>query len=67
MNGPDYVKMLEQLATMVEGMSGITAACVGYRAQLEEAGYSPTMAEALAGELHRQMIIMVFNNQRPSE
>lgn len=60
----DVDKMRLSMMTMIEGLGAMTEAIVGFRAQLEAAGYSPTMAEMLAGELHRQMIISVFAKGR---
>lgn len=52
------------LVGIVAAMAPITQACLQYRADLEEAGYSPTMAESIAGEMHRQLIIQGFSQAR---
>lgn len=46
----------------VMGMVGqVTEAVDGYRAQCVEHGYSPTAAEAMAMDLHRELIRAVFS------
>jgi hypothetical protein len=45
---------------MQETLKPITELCVGFRANLEAAGYSPTMAEQVAGALHVSLIQKIF-------
>lgn len=63
-DGPSFDPMRAALMGFMEGMTAFTDAVVGYRAQLEAAGYSPTMAEQIAAEMHRQLIITAFTTLR---
>jgi hypothetical protein len=59
-------KMRLALMGLIEGFDTFTDAVTGFRTKLEAAGYSPTMAEQLAGELHRQLIIHAFETMKAS-
>lgn len=59
--------MRAAMMDMIEGMNVFTDAVVGFRANLEAAGYSPTMAEQIAGELHRQLIVSTFDKMRSND
>ena len=50
----------ESMAYIMDQMAAVRAACTGYRATLEADGYSPTMAEYLAGNLHVHLVRCIF-------
>lgn len=50
----------EVMLTMMEQLQPILAAVIGFRAQCEAEGFSPTAAEAMAVVLHEQIIRTVF-------
>jgi hypothetical protein len=50
----------ETIASLMDGISPIREAVIGYRKQCEDAGFSPTMAEGMAGELHSGLMRMLF-------
>jgi hypothetical protein len=60
----------EALAALAGGVANIVVdivrvnldAVVGYRAQCEAAGFSPTAAEAMAEEFHRHLLAMLFSS-----
>ena len=43
-----------------ETMATIAAACAGYRAQLEAAGFSPTASEVMAMKYHEILLNITF-------
>ncbi len=53
-------RMMHELATGIarlrEVMAPLDEAVAGYRKQLEEQGWSPTVAEAMAPEFHRVLM-----------
>jgi hypothetical protein len=54
--------MAEAFITIQETMATIAAACAGYRAQLEAAGFSPTAAEMMAMKYHDVLIASAFSS-----
>lgn len=57
-SGPDA--LANMMAAVLDNLAPIVEAAVGYRTQLESAGYSPTMAEQLAAQFHFGMVYMVL-------
>ena len=53
-------QMVDALIGLVDSLEPMTLACTGYRAKLEAAGYSPTMAEMIAAEVHLALIRKMF-------
>lgn len=54
-------QMRQGLLDMTGMLAPITEMSTGYRAQMEQAGYSPTAAEAIGLELHLQLIRAAFS------
>lgn len=59
----DFDEMANHLAEAIAGIKQVLApideATIGYRKQLEEAGWSPTAAEHMALEFHRMLMSSV--------
>jgi hypothetical protein len=55
-NEEQLAKLTEAVAGFMESMEVISDAAIGLRADLERKGYSPTMAEQIAGAFHIEMI-----------
>lgn len=52
--------LTESMTQMMESLSIIVDAVVGHRAKLEAAGFSPTIAEQMAANLHMQIVVRIF-------
>ncbi len=50
----------EALIGFIDSIGQLVEAVAGYRKKCEEAGFSPTAAEAMSVELHRHMIAAAF-------
>ena len=50
----------EALLEIRETTSSLAAACAGYRAQLEAAGFSPTASEVMAMKYHDILLNITF-------
>lgn len=58
---PNMAAMLaKHMADTLEAAAPIAEASTGYRAQLEAAGYSPTIAEHIAAQFHMMMLTRLF-------
>jgi len=56
--------MADLLAGMMESIQPINEACNGYRLQMERDGWSAEQANAVAGEMHLQLIRFLFDNMK---
>lgn len=56
----DPVKFSSGLLSITEMMGQVAEQTQGYRAQLEQLGFSPTAAELMAIEFHRTMLGLVL-------
>ena len=56
----DNTKVTEALANIVDIYSGVAEATAGYRARLEQLGFSPTAAESMAADFHRGLLAMTM-------
>lgn len=56
----DPGKLAADLIALIEGLGQLVEAVVGCRKKCEDAGFSPTAAEAMAVELHRHMLNQAF-------
>jgi hypothetical protein len=56
----DPVKFSEGLLTIVDMMGQVAEQTKGYRATLEQMGFSPTAAEVMAIEFHKSMLRLVL-------
>ena len=61
------MEQTESLMAVQEMMGQISDAVQGYRAKLEEAGFSPTASEVMAIDFHKGLINMIFTNQTKGE
>lgn len=52
----------EAAAAVADGLDTVRAAVVGYRAKLEADGFSPTMAEQMAAQLHALWVARMFQS-----
>lgn len=50
----------EIMLQLADSMTTVVASVVGYRTQLEEAGFSPTAAETMATHFHQVLITAIF-------
>ena len=50
-----------QFLNVAELLDPLVDMVAGYRAKLELAGYSPTMAEAMSAQLHGTMLARMFS------
>lgn len=69
MTQADQQKAVGDLASGMQFIIELTGplldATVGYRARAEQAGFSPTQAEFMAGEFHRELIKLIFRQAKP--
>ena len=56
----DTANLAVQLIALIEGLGQMVEAVAGYRKKCEEAGFSPTAAEAMAVEMHRHLLATAF-------
>lgn len=54
----------EQFAHLAETIAPLVDMVAGYRAQLEAAGYSPTMAEAMSAQLHGTLLVRILGGDQ---
>lgn len=50
----------ESMASVMDGLEVVRASVVGYRTKLEADGFSPTMAETMAANLHAILVAKIF-------
>lgn len=62
---PSHREIAEGFLAMAENMAQVVEFIVGYRAQLEAAGFSPTAAEMGAMEMHSHVIAACFKASNP--
>lgn len=62
----DVAPMLAAMANVAELLSVALDTVTGYRAKCEAAGFSPTASEAMAEDVHRQIIqLLLTPNSKP--
>ena len=54
----------EALLAVSNALDPLVDMVAGYRAKLELAGYSPSMAEAMSAQLHGQMVARIIGGDQ---
>jgi hypothetical protein len=58
----DVTSITASFLDIAEAVGPLVDVVAGYRAKLELAGYSPTMAEAMSAQLHGQLLAQMFTS-----